>query len=83
MADAKGAGPEISTTLSASDGLPVSDDAAISSTLQEPASDSRWRRFLGFFWDSLDGDLRDRKYIQKLDTYLLYVHEEFLSQQSY
>ncbi|KAI1077758.1 major facilitator superfamily domain-containing protein [Whalleya microplaca] len=29
-----------------------------------------WRRFVGFFWDSLDGDPRDRRYIQKLDTYL-------------
>ncbi|KAI0010795.1 major facilitator superfamily domain-containing protein [Xylariaceae sp. FL0662B] len=29
-----------------------------------------WRRFVGFVWDSVDGDPRDRRYIQKLDTYL-------------
>ncbi|KAI8653906.1 MFS domain-containing protein [Fusarium sp. Ph1] len=29
-----------------------------------------WRRLVGFFWDSVDGDPRDRRYIQKLDTFL-------------
>ncbi|KPM37999.1 hypothetical protein AK830_g8553 [Neonectria ditissima] len=29
-----------------------------------------WRRVAGFFWDSVDGDPRDRRYIQKLDTFL-------------
>ncbi len=31
----------------------------------------RWRRFAGLFWDSLDGEPRERRYVQKLDAYLL------------
>ncbi|KAI5922270.1 major facilitator superfamily domain-containing protein [Camillea tinctor] len=34
------------------------------------SSKSRWRRVVGYFWDSIDGDPRQRKYVQKLDTYL-------------
>lgn len=30
-----------------------------------------WRRLVGYVWDSVDGDPRDRRYIQKLDTFLL------------
>ncbi|KAK7432997.1 hypothetical protein QQZ08_000468 [Neonectria magnoliae] len=39
----------------------------------EPDTEKRplWRRVAGFFWDSVDGaDPRDRRYIQKLDTFL-------------
>lgn len=32
-----------------------------------------WRRLLGLFWDSVDGDPRDRRYVQKLDSFLLCV----------
>ncbi|EME84980.1 uncharacterized protein MYCFIDRAFT_187776 [Pseudocercospora fijiensis CIRAD86] len=31
---------------------------------------SRWRRIVGLFWDSVDGPPRERRYIQKLDTYM-------------
>ncbi|VUC33067.1 unnamed protein product [Clonostachys rosea] len=31
---------------------------------------STWRRLVGYVWDSVDGDPRDRRYIQKLDTFL-------------
>ena len=31
----------------------------------------KWRKIAGFFWDSVNGDPRDRRYIQKLDTFLL------------
>ncbi|KAH9904477.1 major facilitator superfamily domain-containing protein [Xylariomycetidae sp. FL2044] len=33
---------------------------------------SKWRRVAGFFWDSVDGDERDRRYIQKLHIYLFW-----------
>lgn len=32
---------------------------------------SPWRKFVGIFWDSVDGSPKRRRYIQKLDTYLL------------
>jgi hypothetical protein len=32
---------------------------------------SQWRKVLGVFWDSVDGEQRDRKFVQKLDTFLL------------
>lgn len=32
---------------------------------------SRWRRIAGVFWDSFDGEPRERRYIRKLDSYLL------------
>ncbi|KAM5355066.1 hypothetical protein ACJ41O_001712 [Fusarium nematophilum] len=35
-----------------------------------PRKRSTWRRVVGFVWDSVDGDPRDRRYIQKLDTFL-------------
>lgn len=45
----------------------------ISTNVIEPITAKRplWRRLVGFFWDSVDGDPRDRRYIQKLDTFLL------------
>ncbi|KAI8712418.1 MFS domain-containing protein [Fusarium sp. LHS14.1] len=44
----------------------------ISTNVSEPVTAKRplWRRLVGFFWDSVDGDPRDRRYIQKLDTFL-------------
>ncbi|KAF5012750.1 hypothetical protein FDECE_1170 [Fusarium decemcellulare] len=50
------------------------EDAVVplSTTAAEPKPQKRplWRRIVGFFWDSVDGDPRDRRYIQKLDTFL-------------
>lgn len=37
---------------------------------QPPKQQSLWRRILGFFWDSVSGPPRERRYIQKLDTYM-------------
>jgi hypothetical protein len=35
---------------------------------------STWRRWLvGLVWDSVEGDARNRRYVQKLDNYLLFV----------
>lgn len=69
MADAKGVESEI--FASASDGSPVEDSIAGAGPSGVPVKASRWRKFLGFFWDTFDGDLRDRRYVQKLDSYLL------------
>lgn len=30
-----------------------------------------WRRTVGLVWDSVEGDARNRRYVQKLDTFLL------------
>jgi ACS family pantothenate transporter-like MFS transporter len=35
---------------------------------------SLWRRVLSFVWDSADGDPEYRRYVQRLDLFLLYVH---------
>lgn len=72
MTDTKG--NEIGSAISAADGLPDSlNEDGIDTTNPENSvvKAPRWRRLLGFFWDSLDGDPRDRQYVQKLDTYLL------------
>ncbi|KAJ4320923.1 hypothetical protein N0V84_005627 [Fusarium piperis] len=44
----------------------VPTNASEHTTVKRPL----WRRLVGFFWDSVDGDPRDRRYIQKLDTFL-------------
>ncbi|KAF2496501.1 MFS general substrate transporter [Lophium mytilinum] len=35
----------------------------------EPVS-AWWRKAVGLIWDSVEGDPRDRRYVQRLDTYL-------------
>ncbi len=37
----------------------------------EVKTSSRWRRILGYVWDSAEGTPRNRKYVQKLDAYML------------
>lgn len=49
---------------------PEDSDAEQQSTTVAPWKQSRWRRIVGLFWDSVDGPPRERKYIQKLDTYM-------------
>ena len=50
---------------------------AASATVSEASIDHqeikipRWRRVVGLVWDSFEGEPRDRKYIQKLDGYML------------
>ena len=39
----------------------------------EPKKTSWWRRLVGLIWDSVEGDPRDRRYVQKVDTFLLYA----------
>jgi hypothetical protein len=50
------------TTLEA----PVRSDTETKSPL--------WRRVLSFVWDSADGDPEYRRYVQRLDLFLLYVY---------
>lgn len=40
---------------------------------QPPKNKSVWRRVVGLVWDSVEGDERNRKYVQKLDGFLLLV----------
>ncbi|KXT17054.1 hypothetical protein AC579_4323 [Pseudocercospora musae] len=49
---------------------PEDSDAEQQSTIVAPWKQSRWRRIVGLFWDSVDGPPRERSYIQKLDTYM-------------
>ncbi|KAI1484775.1 major facilitator superfamily domain-containing protein [Biscogniauxia mediterranea] len=56
--------------------LPTGSAGGADSDLPEPSPvhrkshQARWRRVVGYLWDSVDGDPRQRKYILKLDTYL-------------
>uniref|UniRef100_A0A8H7N0L7 Major facilitator superfamily (MFS) profile domain-containing protein n=1 Tax=Bionectria ochroleuca TaxID=29856 RepID=A0A8H7N0L7_BIOOC len=56
------------------DASPSSDgglDHELTNSPENPSHErSTWRRLVGYFWDSVDGDLRDRRYVQKLDTFL-------------
>jgi len=38
-----------------------------------PPKSTWWRRAVGLIWDSVEGDARNRRYVQKLDTFLLSV----------
>jgi hypothetical protein len=40
-------------------------------SLETPPKSSWWRRLVGLVWDSVEGDARNRRYVQKLDLYLL------------
>ena len=57
-------------TTSLTDG-DVAVPLPIETTEQMPRKQPIWRRVLGIFWDTVEGDTRDRRYIQKLETYLL------------
>jgi ACS family pantothenate transporter-like MFS transporter len=43
----------------------------ITSTRNEGTKSSTWRRVLSFVWDSADGDPEYRRYVQRLDLFLL------------
>lgn len=70
MADTKSpARVDITDASPSSDG--GLDHAPTNSPENRSHKRSTWRRLVGYFWDSVDGDPRDRRYIQKLDTFLL------------
>lgn len=51
---------------------------ALSTDVEEDASHPTakrllWRRLVGLIWDSVEGDKRNRRYVQKIDGILLYV----------
>jgi ACS family pantothenate transporter-like MFS transporter len=43
----------------------------ITITSKEGKKSSLWRRVLSFVWDSADGDPEYRRYVQRLDLFLL------------
>lgn len=49
------------------DAAAVSDD----NFEHEAKTTSRWRRIVGVVWDSAEGTPRNRRYVQKLDAYML------------
>lgn len=51
---------------------PSSDDSTDHEA--EVKTTSRWRRIVGLVWDSAEGTPRNRRYVQKIDAYMLYVH---------
>lgn len=46
-----------------------SSDASIPS--ETPKKLSLWRRFLGLIWDTFDGDPEERRFVRKVDYFLL------------
>ncbi|EXJ86334.1 hypothetical protein A1O3_03285 [Capronia epimyces CBS 606.96] len=51
----------------------ITTDAASQQAPDEPTKTKTtnwWRRIVGLVWDSVEGDPRERKYVQKLDTFL-------------
>lgn len=44
---------------------------SIPATSETEAKSSLWRRVLSFVWDSADGDPEYRRYVQRLDLFLL------------
>lgn len=57
---------------------PATQSEADSQHVQEtpPRKTSRFKWFLGLFWDTYNGDTRERKYVQKVDIFLLYVSDD-------
>lgn len=40
-------------------------------SIEEVAKSTWWRKALGYIWDSAEGTPQNRKYVQKLDAYML------------
>jgi hypothetical protein len=56
------------------DPLPKNGDSVVTEFDALPPSkphSSWWRKIVGLIWDSVEGDPRNRKYVQKLDNFLL------------
>lgn len=56
----------------------VSTEVVSASTSQENIdrehevkTTSWWRHILGYVWESAEGDPKNRKYVQKIDAYML------------
>ena len=54
------------------DAVVTAGTVSASSNPDEVEKSPLWRRALGMIWDYEEGDKRNRKYVQKLDAYLLY-----------
>ena len=62
-----GVASEQQTSTRVSDAASNIDDAPSHATKRS----SWWRRLVGLIWDSVEGDARNRRYVQKLDGFLL------------
>lgn len=60
------------TSAPKEDAVVTAGTVSASSNPEEVEKSPLWRRALGLIWDSAEGDKRNRKYVQKLDAYLLY-----------
>lgn len=76
MADVKQPSPAASSikTLE-NDGTGTKDATSltVSATSNTESKSSLWRRVLSFVWDSADGDVEYRRYVRRLDLFLLSV----------
>lgn len=48
----------------------VASATVVDSHAEQEVKTSWWRRIVGFVWDSVEGEPRDRKYVQKVDAYM-------------
>ncbi|KAL1853197.1 hypothetical protein VTK73DRAFT_9057 [Phialemonium thermophilum] len=74
--------------LSPKNGSSVVAERELGSPPRDPSSTTLWRRTVGLLWDSVEGDRRNRKYVQKLDNFLfsyicLGYFIKYLDQQNY
>ncbi len=66
---------DLTTTVGSSDS--IDRDVKISAVVSDKAIEqefkttSRWRRVIGYVWDSAEGTPRNRRYVQRLDAYML------------
>lgn len=64
-------------TSSSDDGHASKDIGGIAvtevNTSVEVKNTSRWRKIVGYFWDSVEGDPEYRQYVQRLDLFFLLV----------
>lgn len=51
--------------------VPPSTDEEVAPASLDNGKRPLWRRIAGVAWDTVEGDPRDRRYIRKLDTFLL------------
>lgn len=49
----------------------VSTATVSNDSINSEVTTSRWRRIVGLVWDSAEGEPRNRKYVQKVDAYML------------
>lgn len=61
--------PNLKATASAT--VSGSDNQTSVDNHHEVKTTSWWRKIVGLVWDSAEGEPRERKYVQKIDAYML------------